>query len=120
MSNQEVITENNYKFIEADDSDWYAIELLTGKWKGVKYMYGKVKVNESPELGTATLSFSWNPIDIQQFEEDDLLNDINFKNYIGGVLQNIIEVSLDESEKNKSITIGNIKSNTHSHIKSSN
>ena len=57
MSNQEVITESDYKFIEADDSDWYAIELLVGKWKGVKYMYGQVKVNESPELGTATLSF---------------------------------------------------------------
>tara|TARA_B100000902_G_C26707269_1_gene620139 strand:+ start:71 stop:406 length:336 start_codon:yes stop_codon:yes gene_type:complete len=106
MSNQEVITENDYKFIEADDSDWYAIELLAGKWKSVKYMYGQVKVNESPELGTATLSFSWNPIDLGKFEEDDLLNDINFKNYIGGVLQNIIEVSLEENQKNNVASIG--------------
>ena len=102
----DVITPNDYKFIESNEADWYAIELLSGKWKGVKYMYGKVKVNESPELGTATLSFTWNPIDVNGFEEDDLLNDIKFKNYIGGVLQNIIEDSLDHNEKNNVASIG--------------
>ena len=86
----EVITTNDYKFIESNQEDWYAVELLTGKWKGVKYIYGKVTVKESPETGLATLGFTWNPIDTNGFEDDDLLNDINFKNYLGGVLQNIV------------------------------
>jgi len=111
--NQLVVTPEDYKFIEHEEEDWYGIELTTGKWKGVKYMYGTVSVKESPELGTATLHFTWNPIEVGKFEEDDLLNDIKFKNYIGGVLQNIIEDSLDHNEKNNvaSIGIGNNKWN---------
>ena len=104
--NQLVVTPEDYKFIEHEEEDWYGIELTTGKWKGVKYMYGTVSVKESPELGTATLHFTWNPIEVSKFEEDDLLNDINFKNYIGGVLQNIIEVSLEENQKNNVASIG--------------
>ena len=114
-NNQAIIDINDYKFIESNEEDWYAIELTTGKWKGVKYIYGKVGVKESPELGTATLSFSWNPISTAGFEEDDLLNDIKFKNYIGGVLQHIIEDSLDNGAH-----IGNIKSNTDADTESLN
>ena len=110
----EVITPTDYKFIESDQEDWYGVELLTGKWKGVKYIYGKVSVKESPETGMATLGFTWNPIDTNGFEYDDLLNDINFKNYLGGVLQNIIEDSLDNGAQ-----IGNLKSNSNTYIEPS-
>ena len=48
------------------------------------------------------------------FEDDDLLNDINFKNYLGGVLQNIIEDSLDNGAQ-----IGNLKSNSNTYIEPS-
>ena len=38
----------------------------------------------------------------------ELLNDINFKNYLGGILQNIIEDSLDNGD----FKIGNNRSDT--------
>ena len=107
-----VISQNDYKFIESNEENWYAIELLTGKWKGVRYIYGQVSVKESPELNmrdpqrTQTSS--------KGFEEDDLLNDINFKNYLGGVLQHAIEDSLDNGAY-----IGNNKSNTDTDTQSS-
>jgi len=68
--NQLVVTPEDYKFIEHEEEDWYGIELTTGKWKGVKYMYGTVSVKESPELGTATLHFTWNPIEVGKFETE--------------------------------------------------
>jgi len=100
------VSELDYKFIESDQEDWYAVELITGKWKGIKYIYGKVTVKESPELGTATLGFTYNLVDSNGFEEDDLLNDIKFKNYLGGILQHIIEDSLNYSEQNNVASIG--------------
>ena len=115
MSKQQVITRNDYKFIESNEEDWYAGELLTGKWKGIRYIYGTVSIKESPELGHATLAFSYNVIDSKGYEEDDLLNDINFKNYLGGVLQHAIEDSLDNGAH-----IGNIKSNTDANTESPN
>ena len=115
MSKQQVITRNDYKFIESNEEDWYAVELLTGKWKGIRYIYGTVSIKESPELGHATLAFSYNVFDSKGYEEDDLLNDINFKNYLGGVLQHAIEDSLDNGAH-----IGNIKSNTDANTESPN
>ena len=115
MSKQQVITRNDYKFIESNEEDWYAVELLTGKWKGIRYIYGTVSIKESPELGHATLAFSYNVVDSKGYEADDLLNDINFKNYLGGVLQHAIEDSLDNGAH-----IGNIKSNTDANTESPN
>ena len=116
MMTFKTVTQNDYKFIESNEEDWYGIELTTGKWKGIQYIYGKVSVKESPELDNATLHFSYNLINSNGFEEDDLLNDINFKNYLGGILQNIIEDSLDNGD----FKIGNNLSDTNSYIKSSN
>lgn len=108
------IKETDYKFIESNEEDWYAVELKTGKWKGIRYIYGKVSVKEVPELGTATLSFTYNLMDSANFEEDDLLNDINFKNHLGDILQHVIQDSLDHGAN-----IGNIKSNTDADSQSS-
>lgn len=116
------ITDHDFKYIESEEAGWYGIELLSGKWKGVSYIYGKVKVNESPELGTATLEFTYQVVNSKAFEEDDLINDITFKNYLGGILQHIITDSLDKSEKNNKPVIGiaNNESNTDTHTKPSN
>jgi len=110
-----VVDNNDFKYIESVVEDFYGIELLThSKWKGIQYIYGKVNINESPELGTATLGFTYQVVDSKQFEEDDLINDIKFKNYLGGILQHIITDSLDNGAK-----IGNNKSNTNTHTQSS-
>ena len=105
------ITESDYSFVESYDVDFYGIKLLTGEWKNVLYIYGKVSIKESPELDQATISFTYSIQDAGNFEEDDLINDPEFKNYIGVVLQNIMETNLGKG------TIG--KSNTNTHTKSS-
>ena len=106
------ITEVDYSFVESNNVEFYGIKLLTGEWKDVLYIYGKVSIKESPELDQATISFTYNIQESSNFEEDDLINDPEFKNYIGEVLQHIMEDNLGRG------TIG--KSNTDTHIKSSN
>ena len=117
------ITETDYKFVESEHIEFYGIKLLTGKWKDVLYIYGKVSIKESPELDIATLGFTYNIQDPGEFEPDDLINDSTFKDYIGAVLEHIMQNSLKESEKNNSGVIGKIghnESNTDSHTESSN
>ena len=69
------VSDKDFKFIESEEAGWYGVELLTGKWKGVSYIYGQVKINEEPELGTATLGFTYQVVDSKAFEEDDLIED---------------------------------------------
>jgi len=116
------IVTSDYKFVESNQVEFYGVRLLTGKWKDVLYIYGKVSIKESPELDIATLTFTYNIQESAEYEPDDLINDPEFKNYIGAVLEHIMKNSLDESKKNKSGVIGKIghnESNTNTRIKSS-
>ena len=114
MEETKIISTEDYQLVESNDVEFYGIKLLTGKWKDVVYIYGQVKIKESPELDIATLGFTYNIQEAGAFEEEDLINDIHFRNYIGGVLQNVIEESLDNGA-----VIGHNESNTNTHIKSS-
>lgn len=106
------ITESDYSFVESNNVEFYGVRLLSGKWRNVVYIYGKVSIKESPELDIATLGFTYNIQDPANFEEDDLINDTKFKDYLGAILQHIMEANLGKG------TIG--KSNTNTHTKSSN
>jgi hypothetical protein len=105
------ITESDYSFVESNNVEFYGVRLLSGKWRNVVYIYGKVSIKESPELDQATISFTYSVQEEGNFEEDDLINDPEFKNYIGAILQHIMEANLGKG------TIG--KSNTNTHTKSS-
>ena len=110
------ISDHDFVYLENEKVDFYGIKLRTGKWRGVSYIYGKVSIKETPELNTATLGFTYNITDSGEFEQDDLINDPEFKNYLGRVLEYVISDSL-ETKKAK---IGYIKPNTDSYTESSN
>ena len=117
------IKETDYTYVESEGVDFYGVKLLTGKWRNVLYIYGKVSIKESPKLDLATLGFTYNIQESAEYEADDLINDPEFKDYLGAVLQHIIEDSLSEGEENNLAVIGKIghnKSNTNARIKSSN
>ena len=115
MEETQIITTDDYQLVESNNVEFYGVKLLTGKWKNVVYIYGEVKIKESPELDLATLGFTYNIQEPAGFEEEDLINDIHFRNYIGGVLQNLIEDSLDYGA-----VIGHNESDTDTHTQSSN
>lgn len=109
------VSHADYQLVESNNVEFYGVKLLTGKWKNVTYIYGKVQIKESKELDIATLSFTYNIQESAEYEEEDLINDIDFRNYIGGILQHIIEDSLDNGAQ-----VGTIKSDTNTHTESSN
>ena len=109
------INDHDFIYIENEKVDFYGIKLTTGTWGGVSYIYGKVSIKEDPKLQTATLGFTYNITDSGEFEHDDLINDPNFKNYLGRVLEYVISDTLE----NKKAKIGHIKPDTNSHTEPS-
>ena len=89
------VTTNDYKFVERAEDDFYTVERTTGEWAGTKYQYGKVsaKIEEinDDEDGIARLNFMWTLIE----GDEDLTENPSFQDYIGKVLQNILEDAFD-------------------------
>lgn len=92
------ITENDYGFVQSNSSELYGIKLKSGKWKDVIITYGRIKVKENKEADIATLQFEYNINDTGKFQNDELVADENFKNYLGDILSHIID-SKDDLEK---------------------
>ena len=110
------ISDSDYMLIENPSEDFYGIELKTGKWQGVRYIYGKVSIKDTPELDTATMSFSDTITDsTDNFEEHELIGNMEFKNHLGDILNHCIQDSLN----NKKAEIGHINTNTDAHTEPS-
>ena len=67
-----------------------------GEYKDVTVIYGTVKIKESPELGYASLGFTFQIIDPADYTVDELNESESFKDYMGQVLQHIIENNLED------------------------
>jgi hypothetical protein len=92
----------DFKFVEKETSDFYSIEILTGKWKNVIFTYGRVSVVEDAAQQNAVLKFDYKIEELGKFKEDELNTSTKFRNHIGDILVNI----LSNSESN----IGQINS----------
>lgn len=80
-----------------DDSGLMNIKLVSGEYDGVEYRYGKVSVEEDKETDQAYLSFEFDVID---HGENNLLEEnMDFKNHIGIILQNIMMKSIETNQK---------------------
>lgn len=113
------ITNEDFSLVENDGSgefaEFYGVKLITGKYKNVIVIYGKVSIKEDKENDEARLSFTYAIQDPADFDLEFLQKDEDFNNYLGAVLQFFIEDSLSKQEAK----IGNIKSTTDTHSESS-
>lgn len=80
-----------------DDSGLMNIKLVSGDYDGVEYRYGKVSVEEDKESDKAYLSFEFDVID--PGENNLLEENMDFKNHIGIILQNIMMKSIETNQK---------------------
>ena len=88
--------EVDYTFIQSeDDSSLANVKLISGEYEGIVYSYGKVSVEEDEENDTAYLSFAFNIVDPNGF--DNIEENLEFKNYIGEVLTTIMTANLPNS-----------------------
>ncbi len=74
--------------------DSYAVNLKTGKYKGVSYMYGQVDIKEQLEADVATLKFNYQLIDCGNFDNKTLEEDEGFMTHIGDILTFILTENL--------------------------
>ena len=73
----------------------------------------KLVLKRSPELDIATLSFTYTIQDPADHDHDELCKDEYFNNYIGAVLEHIINETMDD--KLDEDIIGHNKPNTNTH-----
>ena len=86
-----MIQETDYTFVENPSHPLHGVKYLTGDYKDVTVIYGTVKIKESPELDMASLGFTFQIIDPADWTVDELNESESFKDYMGAVLQHIIE-----------------------------
>jgi len=114
------INETDYTFVENDNEAFYGVKFRgDSPYAGVIVVYGTVSIKESVELDMATLSFTFNIQDAGIYNIDELDNSIEFKNYLGDVLQSIVAESIKEGIISEEDINGYNESTTDSHIKSS-
>jgi hypothetical protein len=88
-----MIEEIDYKYLfPENDPEHIHIELLTGPYVGVVFKFDKVKFEEENE--EMYLQFSYDVIQYGMFT--NLESDLQFKNYIGGLLVEIMSKNMDQ------------------------
>jgi hypothetical protein len=85
------ITNDDFKFVERPEDDFYTIHLLTGEWVETKFQFGQVQVHEEDNDGGLRVAFDWTLIE----GDKTLKNNVEFQNYIGDVLTHVITDSLE-------------------------
>ena len=85
-----------YKFVENKDKTWTGIGLTeeAGKYQGVVYRYGEVKVIENEEKTEASLQFEFDVLDYNGLPKE--MFDDDFYKVIGDVLTDILEQQMKE------------------------
>jgi len=88
-----MIEEIDYKYLlPENDPESIHIELLTGPYADIIFKFDKVKFEEENE--EMYLQFSYNVIQYGMFT--NLESDLQFKNYIGKLLVEIISKNMDQ------------------------
>ena len=104
MYNADDITKGDYTFVEGDNQEFWVIKLLAGKYADTMYHYGSVRIvppeggwTETEEDNIGTLSFKYSLME-SPHDLDELNVSEDFNNYIGAVLQHIIEDSFQTGD----------------------
>jgi hypothetical protein len=77
-----------------DDAQAVHIKLLEGPYKGTIFKYGKVKFDEKD--GQVYLLFAYDVIESTVGKPKKLEKDIDFKNYIGDLLVEIMSNNIEQ------------------------
>jgi hypothetical protein len=85
----------DYCFIyPKDDNTSVHIKLLDGKYKDTVFKYGKVKFEEKEEQ--MYLLFGYDVLESVNSKPKKLEKDINFKNYLGDLLVEIMSSNIEQ------------------------
>ena len=94
----------DYEFYHIEESTLTGIRLLKGKFRGVAYYYGVVKVVE--EMQIAKLSFEFRILESGNHTDEGLQSSAEFVTIIGDILS---ELLITEQAKNEQIGNGDFE-----------
>lgn len=82
------------------NDDDYCVKLLCSQYKDVVYKYDKIQFVENLDNNTCTLKFKYAIMNCPQYETmENLKRNESFKNYIGSVLEDILENNKFETKQ---------------------
>ena len=85
---------------DAHDDNDYCVKLLCAHYRDVVYKYAKIQFVENLDTNVCTLKFNYVIIYCPQYETlENLKHDEKFKNYIGTVLEDILENNKFETKQ---------------------
>ena len=87
----------DFKFVDFTNSDITGIQVISGKYAGVVYHYGGVRVKEHGEL--ATLEFGYTIVHSGEHDIDALQNDEEFSTMMGDILTEILTKQVNEQTR---------------------
>ena len=82
-----------YVFAQRDDDDYSCIKIVEGQYQDIIYTYGHVKfASEENDQGQLPLKFDY---DIKKNPNNVDTTSIDFRNYIGDILIEVVEKQLE-------------------------
>lgn len=85
---------NTYELLESNQDGVYEIKINEDPFKGIKFNFGKVQFLPDEDDDKCTMSFDYDIID----DNGISYNKKDFEQYIGKLLESIIEESLKSGE----------------------
>ena len=91
-----MIIGEDFEFVDSLKTDTAAIRILTGPYNGVVYRYTQMSVKENDDE-SATLMFDYELLEMKDFTETTLRNDVRFTQHIGLILNTLILEVVDHT-----------------------
>ena len=107
------ISDDDFSLVENPGKEFYGVKLLK-EWPGVIIVYGSVSLKEDLDNDTAKLAFNYIVEDPASYDKNGLEECVEFNNYLGAILQYILEDSLN----NRTGKIGTDDRTEYTHIES--
>jgi len=81
-----------YAFAQRQGDDFSCIKIMDGRYEGIIYKYNNVKLSQTENAeGELPLKFTY---DIMANPNDEDIKSIDFRNYIGDILVEVMEEQL--------------------------
>ena len=81
-----------YAFAQRQGDDFSCIKIMDGQYEGIIYKYNNVKISQTENAdGELPLKFTY---DIMANPNDEDIKSIDFRNYIGDILVEVMEEQL--------------------------
>lgn len=87
------------KFVEKDNENLYAVEVIKGAYTGVVYTYGQVQLHEDEANDQLNLKFDFKINEVpENFTIKELENLEDFKHFMGDILSLLLEDKFNNDE----------------------